>query len=237
MKTILLSLCWLGEPSRLERNLEWLRYYRSIKDKIGFDEIILLDNASDIEELKKLKGTILNSKDESVIHWEAGSDLTIYRFDDHLARISAWDMPYHWRGFEYTKRLLPLADKFLFIDSDCYVLTSRFAEKIKSLSSGWISPWCKMYKFPETGLQILNKDSFNLFDKFPIPGYSHYITQSAETFYTFTGVIDATGDRHGEKGLPQTTDMDYYMQWHPSLPKMIFDLQEHNINTKDGEEK
>jgi len=221
---ILFSLCWLDEPGRLERNLKWLSYYRNIKSDLGYDQIILVDNASDIEELKKLKGHIIDAETRKVLHTELGTDLYIYRYGTHLPRISIWDIPYCWRGLEFMKTLLPKVDKILAIDTDCYVLTKKFATFLKDQNTGWVAPWCEKYGFPETSLFVLSKDSFHLLENFPIPSYNHYATASFETWIPFTDVLKTfKGSRYGETGETQLPEYDYYCQWGIHLPELVYE--------------
>ncbi len=229
---VLFSLCWLGDEHRVKRNLAYLEYYRKLKTELGYDKIIFLDNASPMENLEKLGGTVVSTDGKVIMHDNPGSDLLILRFDEHLARTGIWQYPYCWRALEFVKTLIPRyeLDKILFIDTDFYVLSSKLAEYIKNLDSGWVSFRCPKYGFPEAALHILCKDAFEHLNNFPIPSPTHYNDQGMEWLLPFTLVHEAgkpfKGGRYGEGTNPQTPDMDYYGQWHPGCPKMVYNLKE-----------
>lgn len=225
MNTILFSLCWIDDDEKLERNLRWLEYYRSIKQHLKFNEIVLFDNASDLNTLKLLGGTVIDADTLKVLH-EATSDLKIYRFNQHLARVSMWDIPYCWRGLNYLKTILASVDKVLLIDSDCYILKPNLARHLNNLTQGWEFMWCPTYRFPEASLSVLCKNSFHLLHNMKIPSYSHYLDKSFELYMPYTKVnTKFKGDRYGEKNIPQTSDMDFYCQASPKQPKLIWDMK------------
>lgn len=225
---ILFSLCYLNDPGRLERNLKWIDYNLKIKDQLGFDKIVLVDNASDIEELKKLEGAIRNQSGDIIYRGAKENDVTIYRFDNHIPRTGVWEYPYCWRGLEFAQMLVRdmQINKVLFIDSDFYVLTPKLANYIKNLETGWVSWFCHKYGFPEAAMHILCKDTFNKLLAFPIPSYTHYNNQHMEWLLPFTQVHKEgfIGGRQGEGCEPQNPDHDFYGQWNTGCPDMEFDL-------------
>lgn len=225
---ILFSLCWLGEPWRLERNLKWLEFQRSIKNELGYNKIIFVDNASNIEDLKKLNGNIYNSNFELI--YKADNDLLdIYRFDEHLTRTGVWEYSYCWRGLDFVKTLIKKynPEKIIFLDTDYYVLSSKLANYIKTLDSGWVTFWCNKYNFPEAALHILCKDTFDKLLNLDIPSWTYYNGKHMEFILPFTTIHKDVfkGDRYGEGSLPQTDDMDYYGQFFPGSVELKFNYE------------
>ncbi len=226
-KTILFSLCWVGEPHRLKRYEKWLDYNLKNQSTLGWDEIILVDNASPFEELRKLGGRIYNATTGELLEINGDRPIKIYRFHEFLARISIWDYPYCWRGLEYMQQHIigPEVDKIICLDSDFYALTYKIADYIKNLTTGWVAFWCPKYGFPETAFHVICKDAFSTVQRFPIPSYSHYKYATMEVLLPFTLVNkDFIGDRYGEGDLPQTVEMDFYGQTGPDGPNLEFDL-------------
>lgn len=222
--TILFSLCYLDEPGRLERNKEYLTYNLSIQKELGFNRIVLLDNASDMANLKQLDANIYDENKVLLYSPTAPSIIDIYRFTEHLPRTGTWEYPYCWRGLDYLKTLLPTCEKVVALDSDFYILSHRLADYVKELDSGWVSFFNHKYGFPEAAIHILCKDQFHKVLDFPIPSYTHYNNQHMEWLLPFTQVHKEgfKGDRYGENCLQQTDDMDYYGQWSVGCPKMRF---------------
>lgn len=226
--TILFSLCWLGEPGRLERNLKWLEYHRKLKDKLGYDKIVLLDNASDLEELKKLGVTVYDEYGDLLYAPGEPTDTVVYRFYTHIPRTGVWQYPYCWRGLVYLKRVVRdlNVNKIIGLDTDFYVLTSKLASFMKTQSTGWTSFFCHKYGFPEAAMWVLCEDTMNSLLDFSVPSFTHYNDQHMEYLLPFTHVHKAmfTGDRYGEARDAQTVHMDYYGQWSPGCPDMVFDM-------------
>lgn len=224
--TILFSLCWLGEPWRIERNLNWLKFNLEIKDKLGFDKIIFVDNSSNIEDLKLLNGNIYSSNKE-LLHKAENNEFDIYRFEEFLPRTGIWEYPYCWRGLSYLKNIIKdnNVKKVIFLDTDFYILTSKLANHVKNLNKGWESFFCNKYKFPEAAIHILCEDNIDKLLNFPIPSSIYYNNQHMEWLLPFTKINknEFVGDRYGEGLLPQKIEMDYYGQWQPGV-NLKFDL-------------
>lgn len=153
MKTALVTACFLeGEDvsgtSRLERNIRYVNYYDAIKTELGFDDIWLLDNASDEALLAQLPKAA-----------------NIHRYSERLMGSDRkHDYPYCWRALYDFQLLIDKGyEKIIAIDSDCFVLTKKLAKHIRESNSGWITYWNEVHRFPEAALQILNKDAFDLF--------------------------------------------------------------------------
>lgn len=219
MTTILFSLCWLGEPWRIERNLKWLEFNRKLKTELGYDKIVFVDNASTFSDLALLKGDVYNSNFELL--QQGGSDLDIYRFEEHIPRTGIWEYPYCWRGVDFLKQIIThyKADKVIGLDTDFYILTPKLADYVRNLDAGWTSFFNHKYGFPEAAIHVLCKDSIDRLMNFPIPSYTHYNNQHMEWLLPFTQVLktEFTGDRYGETVTQQTPEMDYYGQWQPGV--------------------
>lgn len=227
--TIVFALSWLGEEWRIVRYQKWLAFQLSIQKELGFDKIILVDNASNIEDLKTLNATIYDDQ-HNLIH-KADSCIEIYRFPDHIPRTRIHEYPYCWRGLDYCKKLVNHYNlkKIIFLDSDFYILTSKLASYVKSLDKGWTSWWCHKYGWPEAAFNVLC--NMDLLLQFDIPSFTYYNNQHMEELLPFTQVLktEFKGDRSGEGAEPQTPDMDFYGQWSINCPDMKFDLSESGV--------
>lgn len=216
MSTVLYSACYLDgddlfHNNRLQRNIRYVNYYKSIQDELGFDNIIMVDNASSAKNLNKMPDGI-----------------DFIKFDNHLPRKGNLDYLYCWRTL-YTLRDLVMSggiDKVLMIDSDAYVLSKKLASHMKNSTSGWNTFWCPEFNFPESALAVLNADAFETLDRFCTGHYSYYNGQTMEEILPYTTVEKGfIGDRYGEKCLPQTKDMDFYCQT-PLTTEIVFDKKD-----------
>jgi hypothetical protein len=223
-KTIMVAPCWLDEPSRIERNLKWLRYHLNIREELGFDQIVLFDNCSQEENIRQV---VIDPR------------VNIFRALEHLPRTGIWEYPYCWRMMKYvqdmvaergivtfTKKDLFPVKKVIFLDTDFYVLTPKFAKYIANLGHGYTSFWCPKYGFPEAALNVLCEDAFSRFLHLPIPSPTYYNGKHMEWILPFTQVNkDFVGDRYGEGCEIQREEMDWYGQWNTGCADMIYDLK------------
>jgi hypothetical protein len=234
MKSILFSLCWLDEPGRFERYQKWLKYHLSIQKQVGFDTIVLVDNASHINTLRKLCGKVIMYPQNYTIDDGNNENIRILRYSDHLPRSSHLSYPYCWRGIKTAQDLVlsnPDLEKIILLDSDCYICSQKMADFVKNHSAGWYAMWCELHSFPEAAFQIISRPSFDLLLNFPLPSYNHYDGQHMEEILPFTKVIKSfKGDRYGETNAEQTVDMDYYAQWHSGCKDIIWGLDQRASN-------
>lgn len=210
MKTILFSLCYIDGPERLKRNQRYLKYYNDIKSDLGFDAIVLADNASDLPWLSQLNASIFLEESNAAMELSGTRDI-VYTFAKHLPRGSALDYPYCWRGLDFIRSFIQSGfDKVVCIDSDCFVLTKKLATYIKNINSGWESFWVPSYNFPSAELHVLCRDAFPIYLDFVKENHHGKLMETALPFTKINK--DFIGDRYGERGFEQSHTMDYYGQ-------------------------
>lgn len=202
-KTLLFAPCYLDEGERLERNLKWLRYYKPLKEKLGYDEILLVDNGSSQSKLHTLI-------DENI------QDLSIKHFPVHLPRLTQHAYSYWYFAFgEAAKYAIDNGfDKIIHIDTDVYLFTDKICEFVKNTNHGWTSMWCEMHKYPESTFQIIGADYLLAMKNFMTRDFlAFYPYDLAETRIPWTHIEKGfKGDRYGEKMLQQADDMHWYGQ-------------------------
>lgn len=206
-KVALHSLCWLDGAdayggTRLERNIRYVKYYQSIKEHLGFDDIHLCDNNSDDKNIVQLTK-----------HFP-GDGLEFHRNQPHLPRTSMLDYPYCWRGLYNIRKLIGRGyTKILMIDSDYFILSGRLAKFLKDLDTGWSALYCPKHGFPEAACQILCEDAFPLFMDYTSIPWEQHNGQLMEKALPFTKVHKYfIADRFGEDFTPQALGMDAYGQ-------------------------
>ncbi len=206
MKTALVTPCFLEgtDPignDRLARNQRYIDYYAPLETTLGFDEIVLFDNASSPEKLAQLK---------------APKNVHVMRFDERLVRgPGPHDYPYCWRALYAYRDLINMGfEKFITIDSDGFVLSKRMAAYLKHADTGWVSFWSENGQFPESSIHVLCKDAFSIFHSFTGVPWSEYVGLMMEHELPFTHVDrQFRCSRFGELGSPpQDATMDFYGQ-------------------------
>ena len=205
-KTALVTLSYLDGYDhnwnpRLARNIKYLNWYLPLKDELGFDSVVFIDNGSLPEHI-------------SALQMVGGADVQMIRFMDHLPRGNGYDYPYCWRGlYAYNKLINAGYTKLICVDSDYYILKESLTDYVKSLTSGWEAFYCPKYDFPEAAFHVLCQDAFPVFESFiSVPWESRNGTLM-ERALPFTHVNKRFNcDRYGEIDAPQTPDMDAYGQ-------------------------
>lgn len=159
--------CWIHDRETYRRYVRYIRYMdRNIKSRLGYNKIILLDNASDLKFLKKLGATIYNEKYEC-LH-VGRTDLFVYRYNIHYDRTDHLVYPYWWRAayqlpkFEGT---FYQSDKYYWIDSDVFIVKNEFIEHMKSQNTGFIRYADRKHNWGETIIMTINQDSMYLLEE------------------------------------------------------------------------
>lgn len=211
MRTVLTAPCFLdGEDingnNRLERNKRYLSFYWQIRKELGFDEIVLFDNASDLS----------NCRDLIIFAHKNGIHMEFKRSKERLERGPGKnEYPYCWRALYNFADIIPKSSKIIWIDTDGFVLSKKMSEYIKNCESGWVSFLCETYNFPESSIFILNPDSYHVAIKyFDEMSWKSRVGRIMENDLPFTMVEKKFKcARFGEEGKPkQDETMDYYGQ-------------------------
>jgi hypothetical protein len=191
--------------SRLERNIFYVKFYRNLKEHLGFQEFVFCDNGSTEKSINEFNYAV------------GGTDVSIFQRSPHLPRGEGYDYPYCWRGLDNIRHLIEgnlftkSYDKVITIDTDGFVVSGRMANYIKGCNTGWVSFWCPRWAFPDASIHILNKDAFPHFLDFIGDDAMKYNGKCMETTLTFTHVEKyLKTDRYGETRVPQYPWLDFY---------------------------
>ncbi len=207
MTTMLFTTCYLdgtddSGSSRLQRNINYVNYYMKIREQIGFDEFIMVDNGSSPSLIDEF-----HAKTSRAVH---------LMLREHLKRgPGPLDFPYIWRAINEEKSVLEEGkfDRVISIDSDGYILSQRLAHFIRNCNSGWETFWSHKYQWPTAELNILNQDAFPVFFEYAKTPWQDRIGKLMETTTPFTKINkDFICDRFGETREAPRPFMDFYGQ-------------------------
>jgi hypothetical protein len=202
-RTLLFAPLFLDGPERFERNRQWFEHIKIIKPYLDFDEIYMVDNASNPDLLEKFE----KYTDYSI---------NIHNCRVRLNRNSEHGYGYWYRAFGKAAKYAidNNYDRIVHIDTDVYPLNKRILDKVNSLDTGWNCFWSEMHQYPESIFQVICYDQLqNMYDFMTGDFLKFYPNGLAEKEIPWTNIIkDFKGDRFGEKRLLQTSDMDYYCQ-------------------------
>lgn len=206
---------YLGNDIWLERTIKFIRYYREIKDLLGWEKIYFSDNGSSLEMIQKIEKEI-GFQDIEIIHHEN----SLISIKGH----SCFDYPECWRVIDDIKKaILDGYEKIIFIDTDFFVLSEKMTEWVKSKNDGWSTVYCNKFSFPEAAFGILCKSAFSSYLGLTKTPYLQRNEECLKNNIPMENILPFTyierdmliGDRYGEytdQGIDQTPDMDFYAQ-------------------------
>jgi hypothetical protein len=207
---------WYKDNSK-KRYLKWVEHYSKRKKKFGADFLFLIDDGSDNLDME-IEFETIRVEYANNLPYPLSNNLVIFHFPDHLGRASRASYPGWWRSFTYSVKIAQkyFFDKIIHIESDFFVISDKLIQYIKELNQGWTALYSRTYQFPETGIQIICKDSFARLEDFHnrVEDYFEDKGMIAEHILPFTNVEKGfIGDRFSEKKV-----FDY---WGGSLPQDI----------------
>lgn len=196
MKSIIFCTSFIKDAESWQsRYQRWLDYYETMP--INAIRKIMIDDGSPYLPSEKIINTVHHSSPLS-LHNDTN---LIIRFDDNLGRQSGSAYPGWWRSFLHSINIANelAVDKIIHIESDAYILTPRLVDFINEIESGWHVLWSPRYKFPETAIQIICRDQFEVFEKFKNNNPSLSFSDIAERLLPFTAIHQQfKGDRYSE---------------------------------------
>lgn len=211
------------------RYKKWLSYYSALPFTDDKD-IFILDDGSNLE----LADNLYNYIEGDITEDTKVDKINFYHFPERLTQGAAANSEGWYRSFLYSYDIAATLgyDKIIHIESDLYLLSPRICEYINDLNSGWVSFRCPTYGFPESSLQVINKDNYKKFFNFQqetlAKGLWKMATQNAEWLLPFTHTeTKFTGDRYGERKIAQSPEMDYYAQSNLSQ-NFVFDMKKND---------
>lgn len=192
MKTLLFSTMHIKD--NVQRYQKYMDYYKSRCSQLGASNLIFIDDGSERRylELLQLPIFLFDELPENLL------ETSIITFRTHLGRPERYYLQGWWRSFLLSPHIAERYefDKLVHIESDAYILSDRLFKYIEESSVGWVVLWCSKYEFPETSIQIINKDSFAEIKKvIPTRG----VDKLPEYVLPFTFIEKGfKGDRYGE---------------------------------------
>jgi hypothetical protein len=205
MRSFLFCTTYIDNARQDQQTLryqKWLEYYSVLMEALGVDHMFMIDDGSP-HPLESDLVTVISADSEWPAHLPAR--IHVIRFDQHLGRIGN-DYAGWWRSFTYAYKIAAKYgfDKIIHIESDFYVVSPRLRAFIREMNEGWMALYSAYYRFPETAIQVICKDCFDLLEGIYIrvreSGFK--LHDIAENVLPFTVVRkDFIGDRLGEDSV------------------------------------
>ena len=196
MKSIIFCTSFVKDINSWENRYQrWLDYYENIP--INAVKKILIDDGSPFLPPAGIINTIPHNEPLSLNN----DKNLIIRFNDNQGRQSISSYPGWWRSFLHSIDVAKAlgVDKIVHIESDAYILSPRLVDFINDTQSGWHVMWTQRYQFPETAIQIICRDQFDIFEKFKDDHLESGFTDIAERLLPFSSIHrQFKGDRYSE---------------------------------------
>ncbi|WP_428492542.1 hypothetical protein [Rhodopila sp.] len=155
--------------------------------------------------------------------------VSIHHFDNRLGRdVDGQPFPGWYRSFAYAimSGIRGGFDRIVHIESDAFLISGRAVKFFNECDRGWVSLWCRSYQWPESTMQIINKDSFKAAEEFFSRPYSDYTKQPykpMEKLLPITSINkDLVGDRYGEISDSVPLGADYVSQVRWGQPESYY---------------
>jgi len=196
MKSILFCTSYIKDQQAWDsRYQRWLDYYQdgpifALKKIMIDDGSPFLPSSDIIKTISVDTPVALNQDKNLIIH-----------FDNNLGRNSTADYPGWWRSFLHSVDIANQlgVDKIIHIESDAYILTPRLADYINEIQSGWHVLWSPHYQFPETAIQVICRDQFDIFEQIKKDHPDFTFSDIAEKVLPFTTINrEFKGDRYSD---------------------------------------
>ncbi len=185
---------------------------------IKFDQLLIVDDGSPVLPTWPGLDIFMTGTGET-----ATGALALHHFQDRRGRgVAGQPFPGWYRSFGYAVKygIRVGFDRIIHIESDAFLISKRAVSFFDTCERGWVSLWCPTYSWPESTLQIVNKDRFESCDKFFSQPYSSHLSQSGEPIEVLLPLTSVNknlvGDRYGEKGdlVPFGADFVSQIKWH-----------------------
>lgn len=196
MKSIIFCTSYIRDAAAWEtRYKRWLDYYQDFP--LDVVKRLMIDDGSPYLPSADVIKTVSNTAPLAAVEDEN----LIIRFDDNLGRQSIKDYPGWWRSFLHSVEVARElgADKIIHIESDAYILSPRLRNFLDQTSTGWHVLWTQHNNFPETAIQVICRDQFEIFEDFKQKNPTLHFPDMAEHMLPFTAVNkEFKGDRYSE---------------------------------------
>jgi hypothetical protein len=207
MSTCLYAPCYLdgldptGTP-RLERVSRWLHYYWPLRYRLGFDQIVLLDDGSSEENRRALteEWLMISNRFNLVM-------VTLQKLEP--TGVASLDYPWCWRALWECRDLSKVFTKIITIDTDGFILTDRLASFVRETDTGWYAFNIPRWNFPSAEFHVLNQDAFPHFWNYTSKPWEDQVGKLMERELPFTRVVTdfkVNRWREVEGGMPADAD-------------------------------
>jgi hypothetical protein len=196
MKSLLFCTSYIRDNAAWEsRYQQWLDYYRDVPidavKKIMIDDgSPFLPDAGIIKTISSTASVAAEPDDHLLVH-----------FDNNLGRQSIKDYPGWWRSFLHSIAIADElgVDKIIHIESDAFILSPQLVDFLNQVCDGWHVLWSPHNDFPETAIQVICRDQFDIFRNFKQKNPELRFHDFAERVLPFTDVHrEFKGDRYSE---------------------------------------
>lgn len=213
-----LVFCTSYASSQAVWNERWARWISAIRTSgLIFDEILIVDDGSPVQP-EWLDVPIFPTGSGKL----SPTNTTIHRFPDRRGRdVGGEPFPGWYRSFGYAVHfgIEHDFDRIIHVEADAFLISERAVEYFNHCDRGWVAPRCGTYGWPESTLQIINRDQFATCAAFFSKPYAAHLKEPRrpiELLLPFSHVeTSLIGGRYGESrpDIPYAADYVSQVRW------------------------
>jgi hypothetical protein len=199
---------------------KWLAYYKNKKSLLGVDHIILIDDGSSMDDLLKISNDLHILEADKDLPVCLPDGIVVFHFKENLGRSENNVFPGWMRSFFFASKIAKQYsfDKIIQCESDAYLIRNRIFRYVKNVETGWVAFWCPWHSIPESAIQVICKNQFDLLETYFDLGEGFWRQEKepigpAEKILPFSYVNKRfIGDRFGEYRDNYPGNADYICQ-------------------------
>jgi hypothetical protein len=211
-RTLIFCTAYAEDLGTWERRYRtWIRAVRS--SGVSHEQLLIVDDGSPV--LPRWADTTTVYEGERAPQDAA---VVLAHFNARLGRSGLRDYPGWFRSFcfaaQYAKE--QQFTKVVHLESDAFIISTRFATFVNEASEGWIGLKLPRHKMPESAIQIIAGKNLDQFVEFSKRSYEEFRGKNIENHIPYSVVVDNfKGDRYGQF-LPEVPrDADWSVQVYP----------------------
>lgn len=213
MNTLLFCTSYAATQEKWDER--WGRWLKAVLNSgLIADKVLIVDDGSPV--LPKWPGVAIEPA-EAPQPSEARTE--IHHFADRRGqRVGNELFPGWYRSFAHAVLwgIKQGFDKIIHIESDAFLISDRAVRFFNETNQGWTALWCARHRWPESTLQIINRDRFGSCEAFFSNPYSAHLGEpyrAIETLIPCTSIQkNLIGDRYGEESDTVPFGADYVSQ-------------------------
>jgi hypothetical protein len=212
-RTLAFCTCYAADATTWQlRYRRWIRAMQ--RNGLAWDQLLIVDDGSPALPEGWNDVAVVRAGEAA----PADARIVLVHFARQLGQGGWRDYPGWFRSFGFAADYAAARGfaRVVHVESDAYVISRRFAERLNAVREGWVAPLQTRHRMPESAIQVIAGASLGTFRDFAALSYDPFRGKDIEREIPFTEVLTGfKGDRYGEFQDFVPMDADFSVQVHP----------------------